>query len=103
MINTLSKLEIEKIFHNFIEGPYKKIVDIIFDGKIMNTFSSRVRPRQEPLSPSPLNIRWNSRLEKEKFTDSMIVYVENLEQFIYLKKLLELISKVSKASGCSYI
>lgn len=46
MINRLGKLEIERITHNLIIGTYKKLSNIIFDGKRLKTFSPSLRLRK---------------------------------------------------------
>ena len=118
IIKTLSKVGVERAFHNMIEATYEKpIANIILNGQKLKTFPLRSGTRQDcPLSPLLLNIVLDvlataMRQEKEikgiqigkeevkllSFADDMIVYIEN--PIDSAKKLLDLINELGKTAG----
>ena len=116
MIKTLPKIGIKGTYLNTVKAIYDKpTANIILNGEKLKAFSLRSGKRQGyPLSPLLFNIVLGVlvitiREEKEikgiqirkevklsLFADDMILYVENPKDSI--RKLLELISELSKVS-----
>ena len=117
MIKTLQKMGIEGTYLNIVKAIYDKpTANIILNGEKLKAFPLRSRTRQGcPLSPLLLNIvlevlATEIREEKEikgiqigkevklsLFVDDMLLYIGNPKDSI--KKLLELISELSKVAG----
>ena len=118
MIQTLQKMGIEGTYLNIEKAIYDKpTASIILDGVKLKAFPLRSGTRQGcPLSPLLFNIALEVlvtaiREEKEMkgiqirkeevklslFADDMILYIENPKDSI--RKLLDLISELSKVSG----
>ena len=95
MIKTLTKVEMEGIYHNIMKAIYNKpTVNIILNGENLNTFSLKHGTRQEcPLTTSIQCSIWNSsyrnhtrikyiQILREEvklylYADDMTLYVEN--------------------------
>ena len=118
MIKTLQKMGIEGNYLNIVKAIYAKpTANIILNGEKLKAFPLRSGTRQRcPLSPLFFNIVLEIlaiaiREEKEikgiqigkeevklsLFADDMILYIENPKDSI--RKLLELISELSKVAG----
>ena len=118
MIKTLLKMGIEGTYLNTVQVIYDKpTVNIILNGEKLKASPLRSRTKQEcPLSPLLFNIVLEilaTAIREEKeikgiqirkeevklslFADDMILYIENPKDSI--RKLLELISEISKVAG----
>ena len=118
MIKTLQKMGIEGIYLNIVKAIYDKpMANIILNGEKLKAFPLRSGTRQGcPLSPLLFHIVLevlDTAIREEKeikgiqirkeevnlslFADDMILYIENPKDSI--RKLLELISEVSKVVG----
>ena len=117
MIKTLQKMGIEGTYLNIVKAIYDKpTANIVLNGEKLKAFPLRLGARQEcPLSPLLFNIVLEvlaTAIREEKeikgiqigkevklslFADDMILYIENPKESI--RKLLELISKLSKVAG----
>ena len=115
MIKNLQKMDIEGTYLNIVKAIYDKPTANILNGEKLKAFPLRSGTRQGcPLSPLLFSIVLEVlataiREENEKgiqigkavvklslFADDMILYIENPEDNI--RKLLKLISKVSKVA-----
>ena len=116
MIKTLQKMGIGGTYLNIVKAIYKPTANIILNAKSLKAFPVRSGTRQGcPLLPLLFNIVLEGlvtaigeekeikgiQLRKEVklslFADDMILYVENPKDSI--RKLLELISELSKVAG----
>ena len=118
MIKTLLKMGIEGTYLNTVQVIYDNpTVNIILNGEKLKASPLRSRTKQEcPLSPLLFNIVLEilaTAIREEKeikgiqirkeevklslFADDMILYIENPKDSI--RKLLELISEISKVAG----
>ena len=118
MIKTLQKMDIEGNYFNIGKTIYDKpTANIILNDEKLKAFPLRSGTRQEcPLSPLLFNIVLevlaraireekeikgiqfrNEEVKRSLFADDMVLYIENPKDSI--KKLLELISELSKVAG----
>ena len=117
MIKILQKMGIEGTYLNIVKAIYDKpTANIVLNGEKLKAFPLRLGTRQEcPLSPLLFNIVLEvlaTAIREEKeingiqigkevklslFADDMILYIENPKKSI--RKLLELITKLSKVAG----
>ena len=117
MIKTLQKTGIEGTYLNTVKPIYDKLIaNISLNGEKRNAFPLRSGTRQGcPLSPLLFNIfleilaiavreekdikgmQTGKEVKLSLFADDMILYIENHKDII--RKLLELISELSKVAG----
>ena len=118
MIKTLQKMGMEGTYLSIVYAIYDKpTANIILNGEKLKAFPLRSGTRQGcPFSPLLFNIVlevlateireekeikgiqiWKEEVKLSLFADDMILYTENLKESI--RKLLELISEISKVSG----